>query len=185
MNAMKSHGKRLSTAARAIEQAARASFDDRFTQQEKGLPGYIEQRDFFFSMVSAAIRCSDMARNDLESWRQSIAERKAAFNDEDETDYMDVVAALISLTDFLIERSNPEKGGFAPRRSHYGMLSSSNEWAKRTRANWAAPSRRVPIVHESVTLSPEGVMVWEDAMNPESPTAKPVGFVPRRIAEHA
>lgn len=36
-----------------------------------------------------------------------------------------------------------------------------------------------------VVLSPEGVKVWEEAMSPDSPVGKPIGFKRRKISLHS
>jgi hypothetical protein len=45
-----------------------------------------------------------------------------------------------------------------------------------------AKFRKVPIIHESVSLTPEGAEVWQKAMDSESPVGKPVAHHRRRLA---
>ena len=45
-----------------------------------------------------------------------------------------------------------------------------------------AKSRAVPVVHDDVTLTPEGAAVWEQAMDPTSPSGKPTQHHRRRLS---
>jgi hypothetical protein len=50
----------------------------------------------------------------------------------------------------------------------------------RTRAK-SKPATAVPVIHEEVTLTPEGAAVWQDAMDPNMPVGKPVHHQRRRL----
>jgi hypothetical protein len=46
-----------------------------------------------------------------------------------------------------------------------------------------AKSRSVPVIHEEVVLSPDGVKVWQQAAEPTSSVGKPVQHRRRRLTD--
>ena len=63
-------------------------------------------------------------------------------------------------------------GGLAALRAYLGKIFTRPQ----------AKSRPVPVIHEEVRLTPEGVKVWEQVMDPASSVGKPTRHRRRRLA---
>src|SRR5947209_2705555 len=106
MSSTKNPGKQILAAVQGIEQTVRASFQES-SQNEQGVEGFVQKRDFFFSMVNATIRYADLAHKMLETWQNEVVHRDRPLDIDVEHDLKQAFQALLSLTEFLLERANP------------------------------------------------------------------------------
>lgn len=173
-------GRMLST-VQNLEQTARSIFE--LPQQKDGIEGYIENQRLFSSVAISTIRLSEVVHKSLDVWKKSVSQREKILNTEAEACWKKVMAALASLTGFLLERANPAHpdGGFALRPSPRCNLVICRDKATRILNNWITPSLVTPVVHQEVILSPEGVKAWEEAMSQESTIGKPISYKPRHL----